>query len=122
MKLIVDEPKAAGRALDLGTVNVVIYINLGPDYSEIVEAMSIWGGGPISFTELSNVLIDHETRINHTNAADLTLASTNPNLEANYTAATRGNHGMKRRCGTHEISEVEVLHMSNLRDKRSLVV
>lgn len=98
VNLVVDELAAVGRPSDPGMVNASIYNNLRPDYSEIVVAMSIREGGSISSTELSIFFTGHETRINRTKTVNLSLSlsSSNPAPEVNFTSAPRGNQGIKR--------------------------
>lgn len=50
--MISDELTIVGRPIDTRAFNALVFNNLIPNYSNIVEAMVIRGGGPLSFAEL----------------------------------------------------------------------
>lgn len=51
--MIVDELEAADKGLDLATINAIIFNNLGPEFSDIVVALSV-SKEPLSLPELTN--------------------------------------------------------------------
>lgn len=74
VKLLADELATADRPVHPSTHNVSIFNYLGVDFSNMVLALAMHGGGPISFAELSSALINHEIQLNHNWAVDLSSA------------------------------------------------
>lgn len=102
VKMIADELATAGRPVDPGAMNASIFNNLGHDYFEVVAAMTILEGGPLSFTSLTNILTTHEIRLNHARMVELAPATSNQSLiEVNLTsvAGRGGFEGRRGGCG-----------------------
>lgn len=84
-KMIVDELGAAEKGLDLATINAIIFNNLGPEFSDIVAALSV-RKEPLSLPELTNAFLGHEIRIGNKQSIDLQAAE-------NMTMAKGGGRG-----------------------------
>lgn len=95
VRLIVDKLAAARTILEKGTVNAAIFNNIGPEFSEVVAALSTREDSP-SFVTVSNTLINHEIRARQIAAANLTTAS------AQYTTAAYkgGNKNRQQNRGS----------------------
>lgn len=91
VKLIADELAAARRPLDPGAFNASIFNNLGLDFSEVVSTLAVRGGGLVSFSELTNIIISHEMRLPYNKMIEVGGASTNVDgVEANLTHFSGG--------------------------------
>lgn len=74
VKLIAEELPAARRSVHTSALNSLIYKNLGLEFSEVVSALAVRGGNPLSFAELSSALTNHETHLNHSKSVELMTA------------------------------------------------